>query len=115
MTLSEKKQLYKKLKELQKAADEVWMPIDAERQPKSKVLDRISIIVSAMAANAGLLADIFEEEVVADENRWRMDQEFKRIYNDEINRLKPPSQLPRDIPEEEDDDQNDPGGIAPGS
>lgn len=112
MTIGDKKQLFRKLKELQKVADEVWVPIDAERQPKSKVVDRISLIVGAMAANAGLLADLFEEEVLADENRWRMDQEFKRIYNEEINRLKPP-ELPRDISEDKDD--YDAGGIAPGS
>jgi|ERR1051326_120326 hypothetical protein len=114
MTIGEKKKIYSKLKQLQSIADELWVPLDAE-VTKSKILDRVAIITSSIAATAGLLADVFEEEVMADENRWRMEQEFKKLYDSEINRLKPPPQPTKEEEEDYGDDIEEPGGIPPGA
>jgi len=110
LSLRQKKQVFSQLKQLQRLSDEISIPLDAETN-KSKILDRIAIIVGAMAANTGLLCDVFEEEIMLDENRWRMEQEFKRLYEQEMYRLKPPPDLPANIKPE---DEDEPGGLAKG-
>ena len=110
LTLRNKKQLFNKLRLMMQTADEIYIPLDAESH-KSKVIDRISLITSGIAAQLGMLLEQLEQEILKDEEQWRMEQEFKRIYEQEMYRLKPPPDLPKDI---KPDDEDPAGGLAEG-
>ena|SRR5437867_4893398 len=105
MTIRNKKQLYCKLRLMMQTADEIYIPIEAETH-KSKTIDRIALTASGIAAMLGILLEQLHDEITKDEAAWKLEQEIRRVYESEIYRLKPPSNVK---PSDEE-----PGGLIGG-
>jgi hypothetical protein len=104
LTTREKKQVWAKLRESLDLTDSIYIPLD-EDPSKTKILERIAIILSGHAAQLGMLLEQLSYEIEGDIEAEKIMREFKQLYSDEVNRGKPS----QPIPEEEDYEDDESG------